>query len=69
MILGLVLGEMAEKNFRRALIISEGSYEIFYTSWIAKILLAMSILSVIYPYLKLALHKLGSGKRKIESPS
>jgi putative tricarboxylic transport membrane protein len=66
MILGLVLGEMAERNFRRALIISDGSYEIFYDSWIAKILLTMSILSVIYPYLKLALRRRGPRKKEIE---
>ena len=60
MILGLVLGEMAEKNFRRALIVSDGSYDIFYASWIAKILLAMSLVSIIYPYLKLAYRKMGN---------
>ena len=59
MILGLVLGEMAEKNFRRALIVSDGSYDIFYASWIAKILLAMSLLSIIYPYLKLVYRRVG----------
>ena len=63
MILGLVLGEMAEKNFRRALIVSGDSYSIFYASWIAKILLALSIISVIYPYLKLAYRR--AGKRAL----
>lgn len=57
LILGLVLGQMAEKNFRRALIVSGGAYDIFYSSWIARILLAMSLFSVVYPYLKLVTKK------------
>lgn len=68
MLLGLVLGEMAEKNFRRALIISGGSYDIFYASWIAKILLAISLLSVIYPYLKLAFQKFAKRTGTWEKP-
>lgn len=63
MVLGLVLGEMAEQNFRRALIISDGSYDIFYSSWIARILLAMSIFSVTYPYIKPVLRRLFLGKK------
>ena len=63
LILGLVLGEMAEKNFRRALILSDGSYDIFYSSWIARILLVISIFSLIYPYVKLGLHRLGLRKK------
>ncbi len=51
MILGLVLGEMVEKNIRRAFILSSGSYDIFYASWIGRVLLAMTFISLFYPYL------------------
>jgi putative tricarboxylic transport membrane protein len=66
LILGLVLGEMAEKNFRRALILSDGYYDIFYSSWIARILLAISLLSLLLPYIKLGLHRLGLRKKSSE---
>jgi len=39
LLLGLVLGEMVETNFHRALLISGGSYSIFYSSVICKILI------------------------------
>ncbi|MFB3884966.1 MAG: tripartite tricarboxylate transporter permease [Thermodesulfobacteriota bacterium] len=58
LILGLVLGEMAEKNFRRALIVSDGSYDIFYSSWIGRVLLILILFSLTYPYLKLARKRL-----------
>jgi len=57
LLLGMVLGDMAEKNFHRALIMSDGHYNIFWSSWIAKILLAMSILSIVWPYAKLVYKK------------
>ena len=51
LILGLVLGEMVEKNFHRALMISGGSYSIFYSSYICKLLILLTILSLGGPYL------------------
>jgi len=51
LLLGLVLGEMVETNYHRALLISGGSYNIFHASIISKILIALTILSLIGPYL------------------
>lgn len=51
LLLGLVLGEMVETNFHRALLISGGSYSIFYSSAICKILILLTILSLAGPYL------------------
>ena len=51
LLLGLVLGEMVETNFHRALMISNGSYSIFFDSVISKILIVLTVLSLIGPYL------------------
>jgi len=64
LLLGLVLGEMVERNYHQALKISRGSYAIFYSSPICKILIALTILSLAAPYLGSALEKLKKGKRK-----
>ncbi len=48
-ILGIVLGELAEQEFRRSLIMSQGSYAIFIESPIAAVLIAVSILSFFAP--------------------
>ena len=51
LLLGLVLGEMVETNYHRALMISGGSYSIFFGSVICKILIVLTILSLAGPYL------------------
>ncbi len=51
LLLGLVLGEMLEYNYHRALMISGGSYSIFYASIISKILIFFTILSFLAPFL------------------
>lgn len=51
LILGLVLGEMVEKNFHRALMISGGSYGIFFASFICKLLIILTFLSLAGPLL------------------
>ncbi len=46
-VLGLILGPMAESNFRRALLMSEGTYGIFFTSpiaWVFVILTPITLL-------------------------
>jgi len=48
-ILALVLGEMLETNFRRALLISNGEMDIFYSSPITLILLTIAVLSFALP--------------------
>jgi putative tricarboxylic transport membrane protein len=51
LLLGLVLGEMVETNYHRALMISGGSYAIFYASIISKILIVLTVVSLVGPYL------------------
>ncbi|MFB3884956.1 MAG: tripartite tricarboxylate transporter permease [Thermodesulfobacteriota bacterium] len=51
LILGLVLGAMVEENFHRALKISKGSYFIFFSSPISKLLVILIILSLTSPYI------------------
>jgi putative tricarboxylic transport membrane protein len=49
-VLGIILGPMAESNFRRALLMSEGSYKIFFTSAIAIVFLVLIIFTLFMPY-------------------
>ncbi len=51
LLIGLVLGDMVEKNFSRALLMSEGSYGIFMESGVAKLLVGLIFLSLFYPYI------------------
>lgn len=48
-ILGLILGNLAEKNLQRALIISNGSISIFFTRPISLILILISVISLLWP--------------------
>lgn len=50
LLLGLVLGEMVESNYHRALMIGGGSYSIFFSSTVSKILIFFIILSFTGPY-------------------
>lgn len=49
-VLGLVLGELLESEFRRSLILSGGSWSIFFTRPIAVIILLISLAFVLGPY-------------------
>jgi putative tricarboxylic transport membrane protein len=49
-VLGIVLGNMVEENFRRALIM--GGYPIFFKDKLAFIMLLLALLSFIYPLFK-----------------
>ena len=50
-VLGLVLGPLAEQQFRRALAISEGDVSVFLTRPISATLLALAILALTGPLL------------------
>ncbi|ARU88910.1 tripartite tricarboxylate transporter permease [Pseudomonas sp. M30-35] len=54
-ILALVLGEMLESNYRRAMLISNGDFSIFYTSSLTMILLAIALLSFTLPGVRKAI--------------
>lgn len=51
-VLGLVLGPIAEQEFRRSLLISKGSYSIFVGSPIAIMLVIGIVFFVAYPYIQ-----------------
>ncbi|WJE15247.1 tripartite tricarboxylate transporter permease [Halobacillus sp. ACCC02827] len=54
LILGLILGPMAESNFRRALVISgDSSYSIFFTRPISLILISLAVISLVFPLIKM----------------
>jgi len=63
LLLGLVLGEMVEYNYHRALMISGGSYAIFYSSIISKISIFLILLSLAGPYLGPVWKKLTQGEK------
>jgi putative tricarboxylic transport membrane protein len=50
-VLGLVLGPMAEQQFRRAVAISEGDWTVFVTRPIAGVLLAAALIVLVAPIL------------------
>lgn len=45
-LLGIVLGPLAEKNFRRAMVISRGSYSIFFTRPISLAFIVIAVVSI-----------------------
>jgi putative tricarboxylic transport membrane protein len=49
-VLGLILGPIAESNFRRALLMSEGNYGIFFASPIAWIFLILTVITLFGPF-------------------
>jgi putative tricarboxylic transport membrane protein len=56
-IMGIILGPLVETHFRRSLIISNGSYAIFFTHPISALFLLAAIFSIVYPLLKGAIKK------------
>ena len=46
-LLGIVLGPLAEKNFRRALVLSDGSLSIFFTRPISCLFIVIAVISVL----------------------
>jgi len=65
LIFGLVIGDMIEKNFHRALLLSEGAYRIFIESWEAKLLLVMIFLSLFWLPLHRRFWPIGTAVKKI----
>jgi putative tricarboxylic transport membrane protein len=50
-VIGLILGPLAETQFRRALSISQGDASVFFTHPISATLLALTALLIIVPWL------------------
>ena len=62
MILAMVLGTMAETSLQQALVISRGSYSIFYTRPIALVLLVVSAWFFLMPIAKIFMQRMRSKK-------
>jgi putative tricarboxylic transport membrane protein len=56
-IMGIILGPLLETHFRRALIISNGSYSTFFMHPMSAIFLCAAIVSLLYPLIKWAIKK------------
>lgn len=63
-VIGLVLGQMFEQEFRRALVISHGSPMIFFASPIAAPIIAISLLIVLIPLFRRLQRKLSTSKAR-----
>ncbi|MCR4426878.1 MAG: tripartite tricarboxylate transporter permease [Firmicutes bacterium] len=59
MMLAIILGPIAEKNFYRAMMISGGSWRIFLASPVAKIIAILIVLAFVYPYVSARLARRG----------
>lgn len=51
-VLALVLGPMAEGSLRRSLIMSQGNWSIFVTRPISLLLLILTAISLLYPFIR-----------------
>ncbi len=68
MIIAFILGPIIEKNFRRALTLSMGSYSIFYESIYSKVILAVLIGFCLWPFVKVLAEKIRGRKTEIQAP-
>lgn len=55
--IGMVLGPLAETNFRRAMVISEGDISTFFTKPISLVFLLISALALMWPFIKKQIEK------------
>ena len=56
-IIALILGPMAEREFRRSLVLSNGDLAIFYTSPIVVVLFSLAMITLFMPVIKLGIGK------------
>ncbi len=69
LILAMVLGRLVENSIRQALILSAGSFDIFYTRPITALFLLIALLAYCTPLIRMALKKVGYGKVNINLES
>lgn len=53
LVLGMVLGTMVESNYRRALIMSQGSHDIFITQPLSLLFIVLAIISLLLPIIQI----------------
>jgi putative tricarboxylic transport membrane protein len=68
MVLGLVLGELLESKYRSALTLSDGNFDVFYTSPIADFFFAATALILGLQVLSMV-RKVWAGRRRVGRPS
>lgn len=61
--IGLVLGDLMESNLRRSLLLSKGSFLIFFARPANLIILLISFASLCYPMIRDHLRKKGAEKK------
>ncbi|GAB5377110.1 MAG: tripartite tricarboxylate transporter permease [Acuticoccus sp.] len=68
LILGIVLGDILDKNFRRSMVISDGSLEPFVTRPISAVLAALTLVTILWglPPVRRALARLGRRPNRTE---
>jgi putative tricarboxylic transport membrane protein len=69
LILGMVLGTLFEKSLRQALVLSAGSFDVFYTRPITVVFLLIALVAYCSPLLRMALKKAGYGKSVVNVES
>ena len=69
LILAMVLGNLVEKSLRQALVLSAGSFDVFYTRPITAVFLLIALLAYCSPLIRMALKKAGYGKAAINVES
>ncbi len=61
-VLALILGPMFESNMRRSLLLSEGSFSIFFTRPIALFFIILAVVSLLWPFLRKKIEKSSGAK-------
>jgi putative tricarboxylic transport membrane protein len=69
LILAMVLGNLVEKSLRQALVLSAGSFDVFYTRPITAVFLLIALLAYCSPLIRMGLKKAGYGKANINVES
>jgi putative tricarboxylic transport membrane protein len=62
LVLAMVLGNLVEKSLRQALVLSAGSFDVFYTRPITAAFLLVAFLAYCSPLIRMALRKAGRGQ-------
>lgn len=52
LILAIIVGNSMEQSFRQAITISDGDYGIFFGSTVSLVLFGLTIISIVYPFIK-----------------
>ena len=61
LVLALVLGDMAESSFRRAMLISQGDVSIFWSNWLVGSICALAMVMLFWPAISFVMQRLRPG--------